>query len=57
MSAPQTKLQKTIIDLASKLKSEKSDVSISSTIMRADKPELNKKVSKVNNRLKEKELK
>ena len=44
---------KVIIDLASELKSEKSGVSISSIIMRADKPELNKKGSEVNHHLKE----
>ena len=43
---------KTIINLASELKSEKS-VSISSIIMRADKPELNKKRSEVKHHLKE----
>ena len=52
-NAPPDKIAKNHIDLASKLKSEKSDVSISPIIMRADKPELNKKVSKVNNHVKE----
>ena len=42
-------IAKAIIDLASELKSE----SISSIIMRADKPELNKKGSEVNHHLKE----
>ena len=50
---PSEKIAKTIIDLASELKSEKSGVSISSIIMRADKPELNKKGSEVNHHLKE----
>ena len=39
--------------VSSELKSEKSDVSISSIIMGADKPELNKKWSEVNYHLKE----
>ena len=50
---PPDEIAKAIIDLASELKSEKSGVSISSIIMRADKPELNKKGSEVNHRLKE----
>ena len=40
---PPDKIAKAIIDLASELKSEKSGVSISSLIMRADKPELKKR--------------
>ena len=40
---PPDKTAKAIIDLASELKSEKSGVSISSLIMRADKPELKKR--------------
>ena len=43
-----------IIDLATELKSEKSDVSISTIVMRADKPELNRKGNEVNTHLKEK---
>ena len=50
---PPNEIAKAIIDLASELKSEKSGVSISSIIMRADKPELNKKGSEVNHHLKE----
>ena len=50
---PPDEIAKAIIDLASELKSEKSGVSISSIIMRADKPELNKKGSEVNHHLKE----
>ena len=49
---PPDEIAKAIIDLASELKSEKSCVSISSIIMRADKPELNKKGSEVNHHLK-----
>ena len=48
-NAPADEIAKTIINLASELKSEKSDVTTSSFIMRADKPELNKKGRKVNN--------
>ena len=44
---------KAIIDLASELKSEKSGASMSSIIMTADKPELNKKGTEVNHHLKE----
>ena len=50
---PPDEIAKVIIDLASELKSEKSGVSISSIIMRSDKPELNKKGSEVNQHLKE----
>ena len=50
---PLDEIAKAIIDLASELKSEKSGVSVSSIIMRADKPELNKKGSEVNHHLKE----
>ena len=50
---PPDEITKVIIDLASKLKSEKSGVSISSIMMREDKPELNKKGSEVNHHLKE----
>ena len=50
---PPDQITKTIIDLASELKSEKSDVSISSIIMRADKLELNKMGSEVNHHLKD----
>ena len=50
---PPDVIAKAIIDLASQLKSEKSGVSVSSFIMRADKPELNKKGSEVNHHLKE----
>ena len=50
---PPDKIAKTVIDLASELKSKKSGVSISSIIIRADKPELNKKGSEVNHHLKE----
>ena len=50
---PPDVIAKAIIDLASELKSEKSGVSVSSIIMRADKPELNKKGSEVNHHLKE----
>ena len=46
-------ITKVIIDLASKLRSGKSGVSISWIMMRADKPELNKKVSELNHHLKE----
>ena len=46
-------IAKAIIDLTSELKSEKSGVNISSIIMRADKPELNKKRSEVNHHMKE----
>ena len=52
-SRPPDEMAKAIIDLASELKSEKSVVSTSSIIMRADKPELNKKGSEVNHHLKE----
>ena len=48
-NAPADEIAKTIINLASELKSEKSDVTTSSFIMRADKAELNKKGRKVNN--------
>ena len=50
---PPDEIAKAIIDLASELKSEKTGVSISSIIMQADKPELNKKGSEVNHHLKE----
>ena len=50
---PPDEIAKTIIDLASELKSEKSNVSISSIMMRADKPEFNEKGSEVNHHLKE----
>ena len=50
---PPDKITKTITDLASELKSEKSDVSISSILMRADKLELNKKGGEVNHHLKD----
>ena len=50
---PPDEIVKAIIDLASELKFKKSGASISSIIMRADKPELNKKGSKVNHHLKE----
>ena len=40
---PRDEIVNAIIDLASELKSEKSGVSISSLIMRADKPELKKR--------------
>ena len=50
---PPDKIAKAIIGLASELKSEKSDVSILSIIMRQDKPELNNKGSEVNHHLKE----
>ena len=50
---PPGKISKAIIDLASEMKSEKSGVSISSIVMRADKPELDKKRSEVNHYLKE----
>ena len=50
---PPDEIAKAIIDLASELKSEKSSVNISSVIMRADKPELNKKGNEVNHYLKE----
>ena len=50
---PPDQIEKAIIDLASELKSEKSSVSISSIIMGADKPELNKKGNEVNHHLKE----
>ena len=50
---PPDEIAKVIINLASELKSEKSGVSISSIIMRSDKPELNKKGSEVNHHLKE----
>ena len=46
-NAPREEIAKTIIDLYSELKSEKFDVSISSIMVRADKPELNKKGSEV----------
>ena len=42
-SRPRDEIANAIIDLASELKSEKSGVSISSLIMRADKPELKKR--------------
>ena len=48
---PPDEIAKAIIDFASEMKSEKSDISISSIIMRADKPELNKKGSEVNHHL------
>ena len=50
---PPDEIAKAIFDLASELKSEKSGVSISSVIMRADKPELNKKGNEVNHYFKE----
>ena len=50
---PPGKISKAIIDLASEMKSEISGVSISSIVMRADKPELDKKRSEVNHYLKE----
>ena len=50
---PPGEIAKAIIDLASELKSELSGVSISSIVMRADKPELDKKRSEVNHYLKE----
>ena len=52
---PPDKIANTIIDLASELKSKKPGVSISSIIMRADKPELYKKGRgrEVNHHLKE----
>ena len=40
-NAPSDKVAKTIVNLASELKSEKSDISISSIIIRAYEPELN----------------
>ena len=43
LNKPPEEIAKAIIDLASELKSEKSGVSISSLIMRADKPELKKR--------------
>ena len=52
-NVPPDEIAKAIIDLASELKSEKSDVSFSSIVMRADKPELNEKGSEINNHLKE----
>ena len=50
---PPDEITKAIIDLASELKSEKSGVSISSVLMIADKPELNKQGNEVNHHLKE----
>ena len=50
---PPDEIANAIIDLASELKSKKSGVSISTIMMRADKPELNKKGSEVNHHLKE----
>ena len=40
-NGPPDKIPKTIADFALELKSKKSDVSISSVTMRADKPETN----------------
>ena len=50
---PRDEIAKAIIDLASEFKSEKSGVSISSVIMIADKPELNRQGNEVNHHLKE----
>ena len=50
ISKPPEEIAKAIIDLTSELK---SGVNISSIIMRADKPELNKKRSEVNHHMKE----
>ena len=52
-NTPSDEIARNIINLASEMKSEKSDVSISTIITRADKPELNKKGVEVNNHLKE----
>ena len=52
-NSPSDEIARNIINLASEMKSEKSDVSISTIITRADKPELNKKGIEVNNHLKE----
>lgn len=52
-NTPSDEIARNIINLASEMKSEKSDVSISTIITRADKPELNKKGIEVNNHLKE----
>ena len=53
LNALSDEIAKTIIDLGTELKSEKSDVTISFYIMRADKPEVNKRGIEVNHRLKE----
>ena len=50
---PRDEISNAIIDLAAELKSEKSGVSISSVLMIADKPELNKQGNEVNHYLKE----
>ena len=52
-SRPRDEIANAIIDLASELKSGKSGVSISSVLMIADKPELNKQGNEVHHHLKE----
>ena len=52
-NSPSEEIARNIVNLTSEMKSENSDVSISTIITRTDKPELNKKGTEVNNHLKE----